>query len=222
MNLKSIAGLVLVVAVTGLLFYLNFNRSYSDPIFTMAYEDGLKKFESTFVDHFPKDVNSVNSTLHVSEDISTSHPGIWLKTEIDRKYADTLLNFLKAKSIASYSPSDSCLLVVDSHLTEDNWLKYDKTERNGREVKIVNKDCHKEMFPVPKFWSGRRFETKDTKAGIENTYRLFVLDSKPGQFRNSDSLPNGKYTYQGWEHGYSKGIAVDREREQVIFWFDIW
>jgi hypothetical protein len=222
MNLKSIAGFVLVVGITGLLFYFNLNRHYSDPGFTMAYEDGLKNFESAFVDHFPKDFNSENSTLHLSDDINTSHPGIWLKTEIESSYADTLLNFLQAKSIASYSPSDSCLLVVDSHLTEDNWLTYDKTERNGREARIINKDCHKGVLPVPKFWTGGLFETKDTKVGIKNTYRLFVLDSKSGPFRNLDSLPNGKYTYQGWDHGYTKGIALDRDREQVIFWFDIW
>lgn len=114
------------------------------------------------------------------------------------------------------------MLVLESHLTEENWLNYDKSLRVSPKLIIANKDCYIDKFPIPKFWTSGFFETNNTQVGLTNDYELFVLESKSGLFMHADSLPNGKYTYSGWEHGFTKGVAVDKDDRLVTFWFDIW
>ena len=196
--------------------------NYADPELEKEYLIALNTFDKSLVDHFPKRVTYLYSTLYHSQDKIHSHPGIWFKTKIDGDKLDSLIQVYDKTSIAKYKPADSCLLVLESHLTDENWFKYDKSLRVSPKLDIPNRDCHTDKFPIPKFWSGGLFETKDTEVGLTNDYELYVLDSKAGLFMDADSLPNGKYTYKGWEHGFTKGVAVDKDDRLVIFWFDIW
>jgi hypothetical protein len=219
---KSMLGFILTIAVTTLLFYLYFNKRHTDPFFLIEYNEGLQHFDAKFVEHFPTNFATNSSRLSISEDRGISHPGVWLKTKLDKEAVDTLFRYLKSVAVASYDPSDSCLIIVDSHLTDGNRLTYDKTSRNSPELRIDKKDCQHNMLAVPKFWSHGMFESNATRVGLAKTYQLFVLDAKAGLFMGLDSLPNGKYTPEGWQHGYSRGVALDRVNEQAIFWFDIW
>ena len=51
---------------------------------------------------------------------------------------------------------------------------------------------------------------------------MYVLESEKGIFMIPEKLPNGVYTPKGWEHGYSKGVAINNETGAVIYWADIW
>lgn len=222
-NYHWVFGLLLAILLTGLLFYLNVSRKNPmSPYVDIEYQNELKLFDSKFTNHFPKEIESNNTSYSTSHDISISHPGIWLKTIVDEDNFDTLLNYLQKKSIAKYSTVDTCLLIVDQHLTEKNHLDYDKNLRNSQTVDIPDKPCHKDKHPIPNFWRSFFHETNDTQVGLEKTYSLFVLESEKGMFMDVEKLPNGKYTPKDWEHGYTKGVAMDKDSRTVIYWFDIW
>ncbi len=187
-----------------------------------VYSDGIKKFQAEFIDHFPKTIVAQESSVLVSEDISITHKKIWLKTHYSSKELDSLISYVTLKAKSIYHSDDSCLLVIDSHLTNENYLKYDKSLRVSPNVNVSTPNCSIGYFPVPKFWKNKWFETGKTKIGLDTTYVIYIIDSKPGVFAETKELTNGKYTPSGWEHGYSKGVAIDKARESVLFWFDIW
>lgn len=219
-RVQAIIGFFLAISVTGLLFYM-----YSNPVgirfpFRTTYQKEFQRFDKEFTDHFPEQVNTRDYQYAFSCDKIYSHPGIWLRTHLDKEEADTLWVYLTRTSIASYDAMDSCLLVVDEKLTEAN--VYLQRRKNLSDSILQMRDCQRSRYPVPKFWSGIFFETSDTRVGLSPNYRLFVLDAKAGLFMNVDSLPKGRQAYRDWKHGYTKGIALDTVRSSVIFWFDIW
>jgi hypothetical protein len=190
--------------------------------FNSGYLQNKKYFNESFIDHFPKEIESLPSVFELSRDIRRSHPSLKLKTFYDSPVISSIHEKIKQIAIAKYNSSDTCLLLIDKHLAENNWRKYDKTLRVGPEVENINLDCHRGKFPIPKFWRNRWRENNETQIGLNPGYTLYVLEAKAGTFMDESELPNGKYTPFGWEHGYTKGIAINEEENSVIYWFDIW
>ena len=222
-NYQWILGLLITVLLTVGLFYLYVStKSPFGPLLDMEFQKGIKTFDSKFTDHFPREIRSNKSSYSISEDISYSHPGIWLKINMDDDSLHNMVDYLTQNAIAKYSPFDTCLLIIDQHLTEKNQLNYNKENEPGRIVAIRDKPCQRNKYPIPNFWRGIFKETNETSVGLEKDYTLFVLESEKGMFMDKDKLPNGKYTPKGWEHGYSKGIAININTETIIYWFDIW
>lgn len=186
------------------------------------YKRLRSSFDSAFVSHFPRSIDKLPAKFQRSKDTRRSHPGLRLK------YKKTLdeIKYLKAEldsiSLAKYKSEDTCLLIIDSHLNEKNWLKYDKWLRIGPEVTGIDKDCNLGKLPVPKFWEEGWHENTSTQIGLNPGYTLYVLDSKSGVFMDESKLPNGKYTPFVWEHGYTRGVAINEKDNVVIYWFDIW
>jgi len=134
---------------------------------------------------------------------------------------DSIQNAVEQKAIGSYSSEDSCLVVVDKHLNEDNWFKIKKDVRNPKPISYEDKECHEGKLPVPNFYGEWWSETEETLTKLKG-YQLYVLEAESGKFMDEEKLPNGMYTPKGWEHGYSKGVAINKETGTVIFWADIW
>jgi hypothetical protein len=186
------------------------------------YRNTLAKYPKEYTNHFPDSVCDISYNVLFSENISISHPKIWLKLRFEEAVIDSLSRIFSVMSIGTYSPDDTCLLVIDRHLTEDNWLQYDKSVRNEKKLVLKEKACYEHKLPLPKFWRESWIETKKNDVGLNNEYILYVLDAKSGVFLNKDVLPNGKYSPLNWIHGYSKGVAINRNSRTVIYWFDIW
>lgn len=83
------------------------------------------------------------------------------------------------------------------------------------------KPCHESKYPVPNFYLEDWSETTKNPTQLDN-FKLFVLEAKSGVFMDSIKLPNGLYTPKGWKHGYSKGVALSPDTNEVIYWADIW
>ena len=186
------------------------------------YKESVSKFKKDFVEHFPREVESFPFTVLSSEDISYSHPRIWLKLSHSTEVLDTLINNLSLQAKAIFFADDTCLVVIDKHLTEDNEWDFDKKLRMGPEVKNIDLDCHESKLPVPKFYEGNYLETNTTSTGLTRDYKLYVLEAKSGVFMDEKKLPNGKYTPKDWKHGFSRGIAINEKTGNVVYWFDIW
>ena len=185
------------------------------------YKEAKKNFDSASVSHFPDRIQGVNPTFSTSQDTRYSHPGILLKVTCEAKYLDSVARVAKQRARAQYQASDTCLLIIDEHLTAENRLKFSKRSAVIDTV-LLERPCATENLPVPKFFGEFVFETTETRVGLDRGYILYVLDADRGIFRDSTSLPNGRYTPKGWEHGYSKGIAINAATQTAIFWYDVW
>jgi hypothetical protein len=93
---------------------------------SLNFGEDINYFDDRFIDHFPKKIRYRNSYQAISKNISISHPYVWLKYYPDLTELDSIKNSAKAISIAVYDSEDSCLVVIDKHLTAQNWIKYDK------------------------------------------------------------------------------------------------
>ena len=186
------------------------------------YRNALAKYPQEYTSHFPDSIQDINYAILFSENISISHPKIWLKLRFKEESIDSLVRAFSSQSIRVYSPNDTCLLVIDRHLTEENWLQYDKSARNEKKLILTEKACYEYQLPLPKFWRKSWVETEKNDVGLSSEYTLYVLGAKSGVFIGEDKLPNGKYTPLNWMHGYSKGVAINPNKGYVIYWFDIW
>lgn len=186
----------------------------------LKFDETIDYFEKWHYDHFPREVPNWNMWV-ISQDVRRYHPHIWLKFTLGEKEIEALKNKLEAISIDKYNSRDSCLLVVDRHLTKMNYLSFDKT-LYAQKVDYPSMGCTKDVLPVPNFYSELWEENPNTSTKLNPQYELYIIEAKRGEFLPTSKLPNGKYTPAGWEHGISKGIAVNERSREVIYWTDVW
>lgn len=211
------------IALFGLIFIGGCNLSTGQlRELNKFYMDQVRAFDPKHVDHFPQALKSTSALVLHSQDIFISHRKVWLKVSFTPSEIDSIITKASEKSMAIYDSDDSCLLVIDSYLNQQNYLKYDKTIRKAPWGNLPVEECNKNKLPVPKFWDRLWSETDKTKIALNPNYKLYILDSKKGLFMDEKLLPNGKLMPSGWEHGYTKGWAINKESSSVIFWFDIW
>lgn len=189
------------------------HNSYQD-----EFASAIEKIDSDYIDHFPRKIDE-NATILLSEEKFVSHPKIWIKDH-NSKDIEKLEYKLRQKAAGTYLASDSCLLVIEPYLSQNNHRDYDC--RNASSERVEYDSCSLGNLPIPNFWDESFFESDSSCVGLSLNYILYVLDAKNQLVFPLEKLPNGKNTWTGWEHGYSKGVAIDRKQQTVIYWFDVW
>ncbi|PTB95559.1 hypothetical protein C9994_11115 [Marivirga lumbricoides] len=181
----------------------------------------INYFDKSFIDHFPDEVPVAYHQASVSQNISNSHPHIRLKYYAQDVEFDSVKEYLVKNAVAIYNSDDTCLVVLDRHLNNDNWYKIDKTLRVPKKIPYPNKDCLDGKLPVPKLYDPNWGDTNTTSTGLKG-YKLYLIEAKSGLHLEKEKLPNGLYTPAGWEHGISKGIALREDDNSIIYWSEVW
>ena len=184
------------------------------------YKDINNYFGVEFTSHFPKEA-TFPYTLTFSGDVIYHHPSVWLKTSVENKELDSLRTYLSHVSKAIYSSEDSCLLVIDQQSKTDNWIEFDKRNFRSRRTQNRSEECGFELLPVPNFFLEDWQESKYSLTGIVG-YIFYVIEAERGEFNNRITLTNSAFAPEGWDHGMSKGVAINMEKKKVIFWVDAW
>lgn len=179
----------------------------------------LDYFPIGFVDHFPSEVPIIYFTS-VSENITYSHPYVWLKTEYSDAEIRQLTSKLDSIAVAIYS-NDTCLLTIDKHIEYSNWRKYNKTSKSSKYILEEQDSCYENKIPIPKFYVSGWYDDTTKPTGLSN-YKYYVLAGERGQFLELDKLPNAMYSPKNWPHGISRGVAINEDSGETIYWADIW
>lgn len=199
---------------------LSCNNRSIDSLDSQKYVEVKNSFNKELVDHFPKTVTSYPFQTVNRKNTSKNDVGFMLyEYEKDLKNIDSVVGRLEKKSVAKYSSNDSCLLIVNRFETL-------KTYENREDVVIrdstkINQDCFSSFYPIPNFIE---YEFANEKNGIylENNFDIYVLEAKKGNwFKEFKMMPNPQMS-SNWKNGYSKGIAISRERKTLIYWSVIW
>ncbi|EJL65541.1 hypothetical protein [Flavobacterium sp. CF136] len=181
------------------------------------YVTAKKEFDSVLVSHFPKMLNSYPYTYINNKNISKNDVCFMLyEYNVDSLKIDSIFKNTKYKSVANYSSKDSCILIVNRFETKET---YD----NRKDVEIldpllINKECYKNMHPVPNF----NIYESDTGFKSNNSLNIYVLEAKSGIFFPSYQSQPDIQMPKNWENGYSRGIAISKEKRTVIYWSIIW
>lgn len=185
--------------------------SRQQEIHNKAYSKGLEisiqSFPEGMLDHFPEVVQepySMQNTFPKNDKLNPSYGSTLLITnrseqisELKQKY-----NFEKNESISFI---DDCTLIVN-----------DTTDIG----KNKPTNCSATSPPIPNFPLIFNSQNK-TDLQIAD-FDIYILSSKSGQFIDEYYLSKSLNMPKEWEHGYSKGVAMNEKQEAIIYWAIIW
>lgn len=183
-----------------------------------TYLEKKSFFLNDLTNHFPHGLNENNITY--TDNVSPEMGSLELMV-IDSVSTDTLLLIqknLERICKGKYNSSDTCLFVVDRFLSTNKYYKLENTDYDKR---LIERPCYTGRFPVPNFWHND-FTTNETECQLPDDFVLYVIDAKQGEFLKEELLTNGWFMPKQWKNGYSKGLAISRERNIIIYWLVIW
>lgn len=177
-----------------------------------------KEFDNKIVSHFPDKITNhykfINSQNAERNDVCF----ILYEYELNKESIDSITSTTN-KAIAKYNSRDTCLLIVNRFQTIHS-RKYDIDAEITDSTKI-NQDCYKKLYPIPNFIN-YEYPNKNSDLKLDGNFDIYVLEAKSGNhFKKFDLIPNPQMPTE-WQNGYSKGIAVSKEKRTIIYWSIIW
>jgi hypothetical protein len=196
------------------------NGQALDPKSNEKYIKSKNEFDSKLTEFFPQKLLYLPRNTINNKDISKNDVCFILyEYKVDKNAIDSVIKNVQNKYIAKYSSEDTCLLIVNRFETLE-------TLKNMEEVIItdstkVNQDCYKKLYPIPNFID-YNFPRKNNDLKLEGNFDIYVLEAKSGNyFKKFDLQPNPQMPEE-WKNGYSKGIAINKQKGTVIYWGIIW
>ena len=176
-----------------------------------------KSFNKEFVSHFPSEIDR---DFEYNGSISPDFDNFRL-TFIHKVNKDSILNLknlYKKKSKATYSASDSCLLIANRFMNNDN---YGYLKIKDEHYKDINRQCYADKLPIPNFWHNR-YTTDSTDCKLPLDSEIYVIDAKKGEFKEKELLSKRKDMPLEWKHGVSYGIAISESKSVIVYWTVMW
>lgn len=176
-----------------------------------AVSEVFERFDSSFVDHFPK--NGRRPFYRVE-----FFPGKELSA----------LGFLATGAFVTclyqYDSDEIADLIVSYGLNDLQSIEHGKCDcfficHYSLINKVYKSGCSTGNLPIPSFFSTRE------RLGIQeeflsSDFLVYVLDAQAGEYLPPELL--SKATCDKWAHGYSKGVVINEDRGMVGFWIEIW
>lgn len=60
------------------------------------------------------------------------------------------------------------------------------------------------------------------KSNIPNDLVVYIIDAKQGYFWKETNKPLRPPSLRDWKFGFSRGIAISKEKEIICYWFMVW
>ncbi len=147
----------------------------------------------------------------------------------DRIDIDSLTYMYSSSSIKESFHKDSCNLILPRRNLRDHTI--------GKSEIIACSDTGG-IMPVPLFYDelcdlhlpdsvnpimteSPYFRLPDSTY-LPKSYRLYVLGAKSGKYIHENLLMEEGHMPEEWEHGYSKGVAINKEKREAIYWIEVW
>ena len=194
----------------------NVNKVNSAKEDSDEYSKILRFFGDSLVNHFPKEEpTKINTTQNMDTFCYHNTLSFDLTLYDAKNIIDSTLNFYSKQPIVQYKSNDICLIVVNDYLTI-----YNSGDPFRAEKSTYFNGCSKDKLPIPNFFFNN-LASSETRCRLPKDYMLYVIDSKVGLFSKKinteqSSLPNHI------RHGYSKGLAINKEKNIINFWVIVW
>lgn len=76
---------------------------------------------------------------------------------------------------------------------------------------------------IPRFDDVVNTESGDGVFSFEQEYRMYIIETASGDYTNSqEGLLEKPYLPKDFEHGFSKGIAINNNSKSIIYWLLLW
>jgi len=165
-----------------------------------------KQFEDSLFNHFPLNINGPFRLKYISPEKckEKGQCGVFLIANVSDEQLSLKRNELIKSGYLVGEFSDSLNFAVNG--ASNNALKSFGT------------------IPIPNFSEIlNNSELMIQQKEIDITkLEVFLIDARPGIFIKKEFLPNNPNLPSQWKNGYNKGIAINSEESEIIYWFEIW
>ncbi|WP_421750265.1 hypothetical protein [Croceimicrobium sp.] len=170
--------------------------------FLEKYLNGLYAFPDDITDHFPGELKAhKNFYIHYPASArETGMAGMVFSHQVDSTEFNRVRDKLVLNNIIPHKTSDSIFIIVG------DTLGYSK-KKNG--------------IPIPNF----NFYEADfglNSKYLPEHYLIYVLESKAGEYLKDKYLTEGKHLPKKWKNGYSRGLATNKEDNELVYWLCVW
>ncbi|WP_162056185.1 hypothetical protein [Pontibacter pamirensis] len=208
---------ILLCLAAAMTFSCDNHRKHSISYSSLIEIDEAKEsFPDSLVDHFPKRITYPEAYVH-EHGSDERNISLQLNLKFSQSEIDSIDSFYKERSKKDYNSEDSCLLIVNRFVRRTQY-GVNNTYKASMDRPA---DCGMDYLPIINFWSNS-ISTTETRSRLPNGFKIFVLDSEAGIFSNHLNETSGRYMPDEWKHGYSKGVAINKEKESVIYWIAVW
>lgn len=182
-----------------------------------VYKQDFELFKSfvgdSLMDHFPEVTSMEDAIYYGTYPAPNSCDGICFFLILSNANTEILeVNELKD----TITPEDTCVLIIPWHTC----IFYDREEFDNL-LQRFEKRCDEIQGTIPNFTPISRYIELDDRR-FPKDFLLFRIEEVRGVFFENTHLSNGWGLPKGWEHGYSKGIAINYESKKVIYWTNVW
>jgi hypothetical protein len=163
-----------------------------------------------------KQVDS-NLSSHFPEIILLKAIGISVKPALESEYNEGLeLSYaiaLKKENLTILIDSLNKLRLPVFRLNSKKTFQIDRPYGEGTSNQ---KNC----YPLPNYsrWAHSFFP--DEK--LPKDMRFYIIDAKAGEYLPKNLLTKGGGLPKEWKNGYSRGIAISKKTNTVIYWLVVW
>ncbi len=178
----------------------------------------VKTIFKNYIDFFPKYNQATKEIVTWSLDKETEF-NLKVIFSFSQKEFKKLLKTVKKKSIANYSPTDKCLLVLNRFDTHENYGSPSSSEIKNE---LIDLPCYNHLYPIPNFSVFSDYYSDKTTCKLKKDFSIYVLDAKHGIFLNNNEITEGKYMPANWKNGLAKGIAINKKKRTAVYWIIIW
>lgn len=210
MNVKWILTSILILGIISCSFSNDgiFFKRNSD------YRELKSKFLKELISHFPDTIYKNDSFINDFDYSINSIQFTVFSKNIEN--IDHLLENYKKQAKQIYKANDTCLLVLNGYINENNYYNTDDIRD-----KDIASSCDDSYLPVPNFWNLKLGEIVN-KTRLPKDFDIYVFDAEPGIYWNQDLLKPSRSMPEKWKNGYSKGVAISKEKTEIIYWVIIW
>ncbi|OXA79153.1 hypothetical protein SAMN05444397_102396 [Flavobacterium aquidurense] len=182
------------------------------------YIASKNEFDKNFVNQFPNTLSEYTTYVNNKNTSKNDVGFILYKYKVNPEEFKKVKSLIK-KSIGHYKSKDSCLLIVNRFETIE-------TNENRSEViisneNLINQDCYNSLYPIPNFINYSN-PSKNFESYLDGTFDIYVLEAKKGNHFKKFSLMTDLQMPNQWKNGYSKGVAISKEKRTLIYWSIIW
>ena len=191
------------------------DKSYN----TDKYFEYQKSFNKEFINQFPRKLICSSYNIFSNTNTEKNNVGLLLLEKFsDSKSIIEIRNQISKLAIAKYYSKDNFLLIVNQFETYDSNEKMTMPKIDSLSIL---RDCEKKKFPIPNFIDFKQ-ENKNNKLHIDDSFELFILESKPNNYFKKFKLQQNPQMCYKWKNGYSKGVAISTKNNEIIYWSILW
>lgn len=211
---------MLKIRLVGLVIFISSCDSAPNKINQQKYLNYRNKFDVQFTTQFPTEIGSNRYSIYCYENKTKNKVGLLLyEADIPKQDIYLIKDELDKSKIAVYSSMDTCLLIVNRFET--------KQTSENRDMPIIsdssklNRVCYDKLFPIPNF-----FETPsanlNNESRLQEGFLIYVLQADSNKYLSNFIMKPFNQVPTKWKNGYSKGVAINVQKKEVIYWSIAW